>query len=501
MFSRVDMTTIHRTIDVRAQRHLTFRQTVLLCLRGIRHRLLRSVMTLCVAALAVAFFMFLMTENTLVGSIAVQVHREVLDARMPANWLARLKTRPAPAGHAKRLADYWRTSSPLLEEAASVTGIPLDEVNNLARSAANEHAYLVFMRELPLGKRLILFERREGRAALRYLLDDNALEAFGEKVAGMHGIRIPGTLEGFTEFLSGYALYSKQLADFTRAWNGQVELLQQGEESLTQGVPLNEWLVSAADAEVAGWRDQVNALGFALSGEDLPVIRRYLKDTRLKQQVVERLNDPELVDQWRKIFRSSKRISTDEKLLVLDDPRAAEVLKGEFSAKELEQLKDRQSHDRDLHDFETALAGKVVTRDGKPVMGTRQLFLLGISFLVCMVGISNAMLMSITERFREIATMKCLGATDRFILVQFMTEAGLQGLAGGICGVILGLLAAVVKTLGTFGLYTLAHWPGTQILAGAGLSVLAGILLAVLASTYPSLAASRMAPMEAMRIE
>jgi putative ABC transport system permease protein len=53
-----------------------------------------------------------------------------------------------------------------------------------------------------------------------------------------------------------------------------------------------------------------------------------------------------------------------------------------------------------------------------------------LSLLVCVVGIVNAQLMAVTERFREIGTMKCLGALDRFRLRLFLLEAGMQGLVG-----------------------------------------------------------------------
>ena len=46
------------------------------------------------------------------------------------------------------------------------------------------------------------------------------------------------------------------------------------------------------------------------------------------------------------------------------------------------------------------------------------------SLLVCTVGITNSMLMAVTERFKEIGTMKCLGALDSFVVVLFMLESG-----------------------------------------------------------------------------
>lgn len=121
--------------------------------------------------------------------------------------------------------------------------------------------------------------------------------------------------------------------------------------------------------------------------------------------------------------------------------------------------------------------------------------------MVCMVGISNAMLMSITERFREIATMKCLGATDSYILVQFMMEAAMQGFVGGILGVGIGFVIATLRGLSVFGSHLVLYWPGVDLAVSGLVSLVAGVFLAMLASIQPSWSASRMAPMEAMRVE
>jgi ABC-type antimicrobial peptide transport system permease subunit len=109
--------------------------------------------------------------------------------------------------------------------------------------------------------------------------------------------------------------------------------------------------------------------------------------------------------------------------------------------------------------------------------------------------------MAITERFREIATMKCLGATDGYILWQFMLEAALQGLAGGVIGMGLGFLLALGKNTVYYGGYLYDFFPVGGVIACGVISLMAGVLLASLASLYPSWSASRMAPMEAMRVE
>lgn len=131
----------------------------------------------------------------------------------------------------------------------------------------------------------------------------------------------------------------------------------------------------------------------------------------------------------------------------------------------------------------------------------KQRWIVILSLMVCIVGIINAQLMSVTERFREIGTMKCLGALDRFIVRLFVLEALMQGLAGSLGGSLLGLLAATVSSAITLGTGAVANvsWPSVgyslllAIITGTGLS-LAGVI-------YPAILAARMQPVEAMRVD
>ena len=131
----------------------------------------------------------------------------------------------------------------------------------------------------------------------------------------------------------------------------------------------------------------------------------------------------------------------------------------------------------------------------------RTAWLIVISFVVCAVGVANAMLMSVTERFREIATMKCLGAMDSFIMISFVLESSLQGLAGGLMGVVIGFVLGALRSCWSFGTLVFVNLPGTILLASAGVCLVAGIVLAAMAALYPAWVAARLAPMEAMRIE
>src|SRR5439155_17191330 len=74
----------------------------------------------------------------------------------------------------------------------------------------------------------------------------------------------------------------------------------------------------------------------------------------------------------------------------------------------------------------------------------RQVWLVVMSLIVCTVGITNSMLMSVTERFKEIGTMKCLGAMDGFIVKLFLLEAGFLGVVASVVGWVVGYGATVL---------------------------------------------------------
>jgi len=124
-----------------------------------------------------------------------------------------------------------------------------------------------------------------------------------------------------------------------------------------------------------------------------------------------------------------------------------------------------------------------------------------LSLLVCVVGIVNAQLMAVTERFREIGTMKCLGALDRFILRLFLLEAGIQGLAGAGAGALLGALFSLVNSFIRFGHVALTSLRWTDAGQSVLFAVLVGLILSLVGVMYPAIVAARMQPVEAMRVE
>jgi len=140
-------------------------------------------------------------------------------------------------------------------------------------------------------------------------------------------------------------------------------------------------------------------------------------------------------------------------------------------------------------------------RDTRVESSPKQRWIVILSLLVCVVGIVNAQLMAVTERFREIGTMKCLGALDRFVLRLFLLEAGMQGIAGAGAGSLLGAVFALLSGLLHFGTATLVNISWMQVVDSLLLATGVGLLLSLLGVLYPALLAAKMQPVEAMRVE
>ncbi|NOZ22664.1 MAG: FtsX-like permease family protein [Planctomycetes bacterium] len=145
-------------------------------------------------------------------------------------------------------------------------------------------------------------------------------------------------------------------------------------------------------------------------------------------------------------------------------------------------------------------------------LSASQYWLIVLSLLVCVVGIVNAMLMSVSERIREIGTMKCLGALDGFIIKLFLLESSLQGIAGTVFGIIMGFVLSFIGTLfgygwydmdtfPYFGFYALTYFPWAGLLQSALLCFVIGSVLSILAAIGPAYSAAKMQPVDAMRSE
>ena len=142
----------------------------------------------------------------------------------------------------------------------------------------------------------------------------------------------------------------------------------------------------------------------------------------------------------------------------------------------------------DMADYQDAMAQSA---------NTLSYLILGIAFfclLVGGIGIMNIMLVTVTERTREIGLRKALGAKRRDILFQFLIESMVISLMGGLTGILLGWMAAVIFSW-------IADWRAPVTLGAVLLGFLFSAGVGIVAGFWPALKASRLNPIDALRYE
>ncbi len=152
---------------------------------------------------------------------------------------------------------------------------------------------------------------------------------------------------------------------------------------------------------------------------------------------------------------------------------------------------------RDEDDFTVLSQDELVSAFGQ-ITGVLTIFLgviAGISLLVGGIGIMNIMLVSVTERTREIGLRKAVGAKQRDILWQFLVEAMVLSIVGGVIGLLIGIGGARIIASLSDSLQPTVDW--VAVAGAISVSAAVGLLFGV----YPAGRASRLNPIEALRYE
>jgi hypothetical protein len=418
---------------------------------------------------------------------------------------------------AKRLAGYAGDASELAELAA-VSGQPVEHVRALAAASADEAAVVAFFNEVDAGTRAMLIGRTPDAAIFAVLGDSAEWSGFEDKVAHDHALKPPLPMADFHRVIDNHQRHAADLESFVAAWRTGLNGLASAIDTATGAsgpVQVRELLATGSPDKLDAVTRVLGEHGFRDDHAAVQRVHAQMAQSRERAQVLEILKTDESRADWKRRFQNSELVRPDQMLLRLDDPRAVGVVNEPanrvkvadvdpartWSREQLAAISTRIASEQTREGVDIAVHARLPPNGSRSLISGRQAFLMAISFVVCMVGIANAMLMAITERFREIATMKCLGATDRFILQQFLMEAAFQGFAGGIAGMLIGALLSLAKSSVIYGGYLFDYFTATGMLAAGGICIVSGVALSTLASIYPSWMASRMAPMDAMRLE
>ena len=203
-----------------------------------------------------------------------------------------------------------------------------------------------------------------------------------------------------------------------------------------------------------------------------------------------------------KVARTPSRFSEQQMTHMTELLPLAEVHEGGTEpAATMRTALDQERDKRDAAKMRLMLRRAGVSVESTLAGNPMDTWLIIMALLTCTVGIANAMLMSVTERFREIGTMKCLGAQDALVVKLFLMESAFQGIVGAVLGIGVGLVVALASSALQFYGYGLVNFPVIEMWQVCGWSMLSGMLLAVLGAVPSALMAARMNPVDALRVE
>ncbi|HUT24376.1 MAG TPA: FtsX-like permease family protein [Sumerlaeia bacterium] len=498
-----------KTVDIREQPRLSFGRTVRLTLNGIRYRLFRAAVTVVVVGVATAFLTNILSESVIRRSVARKTRDRMEEMRRGALWATRLSSSRTLEGILTAIADAG-PEDPIYRETARMGALTQEEMPSFQRGARKAAAYLSFFSDLDYARLRALVKTSRGLAIFDRLGDEAEMERFAASLRGLRAVRFVTSLEEFQAFIRDWPAIEARARRVQEGYGAAIAKIQAslGERSVLRA------LTDAAGEFGEAIREAGLILDRETAGQVADQARRLLQKQFLEQSIaiaglrkeigsrLDILPTEVTADRLWRVLGSEEGASWYlEKLKKAEDrgwvaPFAPDS--PPLDASRVVRLARREKEERALMRAERIQAGDA---GGILGLGERMSWLLFVSMLVCGVGITNAMLMSVTARFREIATLKCLGALDGFIMLMFVLEACLLGAVGGGVGAGVGVLIGGGRMLVAFGGLVFRSAPLTDLLICCAIAVVLGVILAAAASVYPSLKASALAPMEAMRIE
>ena len=496
-----------KAVQIKEQTRLPLGKCIELVLSGVKYRLFRASITVAIIALATAFLMTMLSESVTARKVADTIEVRTAPRDQFLFWVARTSGTMTPAQlnvqlkAAKPDTARWRE----FKAWGNLSDAQLTQLSDLA--AAQLDYYQRFFEELSEGDRRHLVGRARGTAIFEWLLDAENFEAFTGRLAKSDAV-MDKPVSDFRQFLTDW----KQTQPFRQAVRvgHQAAVDAFGRQAGTQSP--REVFAVADESLIETLKDA----GMEMTAEDMEIVRQQASLSLDAGRIASAFNVPEVKSQLARrrdvdasavnlpiLFNELDSTGGAEWFVELNATLADEssgLVELGLSAQRVRQVARSKLGESRLSAVE-ATVSQDATSEGVLGFSGRTLWLIAVSFLVCIVGIANAMLMSVTERFREIATMKCLGATDGFIMINFVLESVMQGVAGGVLGTVLGFLLGAGRSWAKYSFMAIEQLPVQQILSVAGLSLVIGVGISAMAAVYPAWIAARLAPMEAMRIE
>lgn len=486
--------------EIKKQVRLPVSRCAELVLSGIRFRLFRASVTMTIVALAVAFLMTILGETLIARRVADRIGDLLQPRQVFLLWTQRLSVPLDDAAVARILQDE-TPGSPRLAEFRSWGGCTDEDLARLKTVAMQEKKYLECLDSMSESRRRRLVGGARGRETFRHLQRNSALVGFIRSLPEF-GDSFPGSASQFRQFLAEWAATAPLRERIMAGHRAVVKELSVARE----GYSLMETLAGGDHRLIP----ELARVGFVMTEQELDWVVENAARSCRQQKLSSVLANPRLQQSFalRYGIADVKDVTPAEILERLSTRSGAAWFVGQArmlkidvggDGEEIRCLASSQATSARLAGIESLVQGS--RGEGRWGLSGRVLALIVVSLLVCVVGIANAMLMSVTERFKEIATMKCLGATDGFVMINFVTESGFQGLVGACVGGFLGAALGVSRAALSYGGMAISCIPPIAFSASLISAVAVGVALSILAAVYPAWVAARLSPMEAMRVE
>lgn len=399
--------------------------------------------------------------------------------------------------------DYFRQAgfamvSHKMRSVLSILGILIGVAAVIAMLAIGEGAKVSIQQRLAsLGSNLLVLRPGSPRTG------GVALEAGTVTRFTFQDIYALRKLEGVKR-VSGSVTGRGQLVYGSKNWNTQIEGIDVDYEQMRASVPTTGRFLTEQEVRM---REKVALLGTTVVKEifqDTNPVGEIIKINQINFRVIGILpekgatgfrdqDDTVLIPLTTAMFRLFGKQYVDSVYVEAESPAVIEPLTESMTGLIIKRHRlNKEEEDsfqiRNMADIRSALES--TTKTMSLLLGA----IAGISLLVGGIGIMNIMLVSVTERTREIGIRKAIGANNKDIMIQFLIEAILMSFLGGLGGIALG--AGISLLISTF-----AGWSVKISMFSVALATIFSLIVGVVFGLWPARQASRLDPIEALRYE